>query len=338
MSIARLEPEVLGAAQVGAHLLRGSPSPVAEREARQPQPELHRRPSVAARGRAARRPRPRRRAPPGGVFRLRPIMTAPSIRTIEIARQVADARAPRARSRPTSRSGASHSTMSAARPGREHARRRGRGRARCCRSPSRRRPPARRRRARRGGPCTRRIPSGTTPVPDGASLPMITRRSPSSASPSPPARAIRTASIAARPLPQWTISIAMSVSTTRSMSASDIGVVPPLTWPTMCGRASSTASAAIGFEPAIDGPPVWNVTVIPCCFAQATIGAACAPVLTLPSPISPTSVTPPAAISAKSCSSSPSSRIGAPAVDLHAGGPEVRRRPWPPRSRAPSAR
>ena len=36
----------------------------------------------------------------------------------------------------------------------------------------------------------------------------------------------------------------------------------------MCGFASRTASAAIGFEPAIDGPPVWNVTVMPCCFAQ----------------------------------------------------------------------
>ena len=168
---------------------------------------------------------------------------------------------------------------------------------------------------------TRRIPSGTTPVPDGASLPMITRRSPSSASPSlPQPAAIRTASIAARPLPQWTISIAMSVPTTRSMSSSDIGVVPPLTWPTMCGFASRTASAAIGFEPAIDGPPVWNVTVMPCCFAQATIGAACAPVLTLPSPISPTSVTPPAAISAKSCSSSPSSRIGAPALTFTPAG------------------
>src|SRR5207237_278613 len=72
-------------------------------------------------------------------------------------------------------------------------------------------------------------------------------------------------------------------------------------------------SALIGLEPAIDGPPVWIVTVMPCCFAQRTIGAASLPVLTEPSPISPTSFTPAAAISAKSASVRPSSRIGAPA-------------------------
>ena len=63
---------------------------------------------------------------------------------------------------------------------------------------------------------------------------------------------------------------------------------------------------------------------MPCCFAQATIGAACAPVLTLPSPISPTSVTPAAAISAKSCSSRPELEDRRAGVDLHAGGPQVR--------------
>ena len=105
----------------------------------------------------------------------------------------------------------------------------------------------------------RRIPSGTTPVPDGASLPMITR------SRAPPSRASPIAWSAARPLPQWTISIAIPDATSASMSASDSAVVPPLTWPTMSGRASRTTSARIALEPAIDGPPVWNVETMPCC-------------------------------------------------------------------------
>ena len=84
-------------------------------------------------------------------------------------------------------------------------------------------------------------------------------------------------------------------------------------WPTTWGSASSTTSALIGLEPAIDGPPVWMVTVIPWRFAQRTMGAASAPVFTEPRPISPTSLTPARAISAKSSSTSPSSRMGAPA-------------------------
>ena len=124
----------------------------------------------------------------------------------------------------------------------------------------------------------RRIPSGTTPVPDGASLPRITRpRAPAS-------RASPIACSAARPLPQWTISIAIPLATSCSMSASGSAVVPPLMWPTMSGRASSTTSARMALDPAIDGPPVWNVETMPCCRAQASIGAACAPVFTEPRP------------------------------------------------------
>ena len=76
----------------------------------------------------------------------------------------------------------------------------------------------------------------------------------------------------------------------------------------------------MALEPAIDGPPVWNVTVMPWVLAQATIGAAWAPVFTPPRPISPTSVTPASAMSAKSRSSNPSSRIGAPAWTLTPAG------------------
>src|SRR5215467_7346101 len=72
----------------------------------------------------------------------------------------------------------------------------------------------------------------------------------------------------------------------------------------------------MGLLPAIDGPPVWIVTVMPCALAHRTIGAASLPVFTEPRPISPTSRTPAAAISAKSCSVMPSSRIGAPACTL----------------------
>ena len=72
--------------------------------------------------------------------------------------------------------------------------------------------------------------------------------------------------------------------------------------------------------PAMDGPPVWNVETMPCCRAQASIGAASAPVLTEPRPTSPTRLTPASASSAKSCSSRPSSRIGAPAWTLTPAG------------------
>ena len=91
-------------------------------------------------------------------------------------------------------------------------------------------------------------------------------------------------------------------------------------WPTTSGSASSTTSPLIALEPAIDGPPVWMVTVMPCFFAHRTIGAASLPVLTEPSPISPTSLTPAFAISAKSSSTMPSSRIGAPACILTPAG------------------
>ncbi len=112
----------------------------------------------------------------------------------------------------------------------------------------------------------------------------------------------------------------MSVATSESISRSLIDVVPPLMCPTTWGRASSTTSALIGLDPAMDGPPVWMVTVIPCCFAQRTIGAASLPVRTVPRPISPISFTPARAISAKSSSTMPSSRIGAPACTLTPAG------------------
>src|SRR5438552_4612999 len=113
--------------------------------------------------------------------------------------------------------------------------------------------------------------------------------------------------------PHCTISSAMSVATSRSISAGVMDVVPPLMWPTTSGAASSTTSALIGLLPAIEGPPVWMVTVMPWARAQRTIGAASLPVFTEPRPISPTRRTPAAAISAKSPSVMPSSRMGAPA-------------------------
>src|SRR5438309_1269701 len=96
--------------------------------------------------------------------------------------------------------------------------------------------------------------------------------------------------------PHCTISSAMSVATSRSISAGVMDVVPPLMWPTTSGAVSSTTSALIGLLPAIEGPPVWMVTVMPWARAQRTIGAASLPVFTEPRPISPTRRTPAAAI------------------------------------------
>ena len=66
----------------------------------------------------------------------------------------------------------------------------------------------------------------------------------------------------------------MSVATSRSISAGDIDVVPPLMWPTTCGPRLQHDLGVDRTEPAIDGPPVWMVTVMPCCLAQRTMGAA----------------------------------------------------------------
>ena len=79
----------------------------------------------------------------------------------------------------------------------------------------------------------------------------------------------------------------------------------------------------MGLEPAMEGPPVWIVTVMPCFLAHRTIGAASLPVLTEPSPISPTSLTPARAISAKSSSTRPELQDRRPRVNLDAGGTRV---------------
>ena len=127
----------------------------------------------------------------GGVFRLRPIITAPSIRTIEIPGRSPRASASNAVVAPEP-TGASHSTMSAARPATS---------APVSRRWTRAVLPVAIATATSGATSAsdarwaivRRIPSGTTPVPDGASFPRITRASP----PSSPA-ATRAAWIAAR--------------------------------------------------------------------------------------------------------------------------------------------
>ncbi len=111
------------------------------------------------------------------------------------------------------------------------------------------------------------------------------------------------------------------------MSPSGSAVVPPLTWPTMSGRASSTTSARIALEPAIDGPPVWNVETKPSERAQASIGAASAPVFTEPRPTSPMSDTPASASSAKSASVEALLEDRGAGPDLHAGRAHVGERP-----------
>ena len=102
----------------------------------------------------------------------------------------------------------------------------------------------------------------------------------------------------------------------------------------------------------MDGPPVWIVTVIPCCFAHRTIGAASLPVLTEPSPISPTSFTPAARHLREVLLDHAELEDRRAGVHLHAGGAEVRVRlggddgerlqarrcPWAARAGAPRRR
>ena len=184
----------------------------------------------------------------GGVLRLRPIRICPSMSTMEIPKR-SPARSASSAVPPTEPIGASTTQQSASRPGRDLAHRQpvdARGIAgRHAMAISGATPPSEARCA-----MTRRMPSGTTPVPDGASLPMMIRWR---------ARAsVARASVwsAVLPLPQWTISSAMLVATSESISRSLMEVVPPLMWPTTWGSASSTTSALMGLEPAMDGPPV----------------------------------------------------------------------------------
>ena len=217
MSIAVLEAEILGAPQVGAHRRRGSPSP---RRAR----------SWAGAGRTssariARRARPVQwppaAGPPpttsaaraaGGVLRLRPIMTAPSMRTIEIPGRSPIASAP--------------SAVAAAEPTGASTRHEvGRAAGRDARPTSR--PwtravlPVAIATATSGRDAAERGQVGHHPQdPErddaGARRRVVADDHPVEAADA--RAAVRTAWIAARPLPQWTTSIAMSVATTRSMS------------------------------------------------------------------------------------------------------------------------
>ena len=87
---------------------------------------------------------------------------------------------------------------------------------------------------------------------------------------------------------------------------------PPLQWEATVGPVRMTSSALTGELPGIEVPPVCIATLKPYLLAISTRGAASAGDLTEPSPISPTSHTPSRAISAKSASTSPCSRISAP--------------------------
>ena len=139
------------------------------------------------------------------------------------------------------------------------------------------------------------------------------------------ARDGRARASAVRPLPQWTISIAIpDRRPARSMSASGSDVVPPLMWPDDVRlRLEDGVRARSRSSPRSTGRPCGTSRPSRALGAHATIGAASAPVFTDPSPISPMSLTPPAAISAKSASTSPCSRIGAPARTLTPPGRNV---------------
>ena len=91
----------------------------------------------------------------------------------------------------------------------------------------------------------------------------------------------------------------------------------------------------MGLEPAMDGPPVWMVTVMPCFLAHLTIGAASLPVRTEPSPISPTRLDPGPRHLGEVLLDHAQLEDGRARVHLDAGRDARSRRPWPPRSPAP---
>ena len=256
-----VEAEVLGAPQVGAHLGERRRL-VAEREARQPQPERASGTPTSVAALVAGPPGPGPLTTSGARAGGRRV-AAPADDRLAVDEDHADARAGR-RSR-------GHRARCPRRSPRRVDERDVRlaadgDRARLepvdargvARSPGRRRSPARCRRARRGGPSSAGSRAARRRSPTARRCRGSPGRGRRSRAPGP------IACSAARPLPQWTISIAIPLATSCSMSASGSAVVPPLTWPTMSGRASSTTSARIALEPAIDGPPVWNVDTMPC--------------------------------------------------------------------------
>ena len=283
----RLEAEVLGAPEVGAHL-RERRGLLAEREAGQPQPVVHRAWPPARPGPSVRR---RRRPGPDDLRRSRRgrgVAAAaddrlPSMRTMPTPGRSPMASAPSAVSA-AEPVGASTSAMSASRRPRSSRSRAG-GPAPCCRSPSRRRSPARSRRATRGGPSSAGCRAARRPCPTA-------RRCRGSRGPSaPPSFARPIAWSAARPLPQWTISIAMSardepldvVVGQRGRAAVDVAddVGPRLEDDVGADRRSSRRSTGRRCG-----------TSRPCRAAAPRRASArpAAPVLTEPSPISPIEV------------------------------------------------
>ena len=115
--------------------------------------------------------------------------------------------------------------------------------------------------------------------------------------------------------------------TSASMSASGSDVVPPLMWPTMSGAPRGRRPRRSRSSPRSTGRRCGTSTIIPCVRAQATIGAASAPVLTEPSPISPMSVTPAGGHLGEVVLLEPELEDRGAGADLHARGPDVRVRP-----------
>ena len=112
----------------------------------------------------------------GAVLRLRPMTGDAVDEDHRDPRAGRRSRGPRAQSAADRPAGRVHDDRSATRPA-AITPVRDRGRGPCCRSRGHDDLRAPRRRATPGGPSSRRIPSGTTPVPDGASLPRMTRSS-----------------------------------------------------------------------------------------------------------------------------------------------------------------
>ena len=101
-------------------------------------------------------------------------------------------------------------------------------------------------------------------------------------------------------------------STTCRASSALMAVGPPLMWETTFGATVKISSAPTTEDPGIEVPPECIMTTMPLFLAQRHMAAASSGSFTDPNPTSPTTRTPWSAISSKSASVNPFSRITAP--------------------------
>ena len=199
--------------------------------------------------------------------------------------------------------------------------RRSRGHAARRRSRSRRPPPppGRPRRARRPTTSPGACRAAATPEPAGLSVPITSR-----------------SELAARRHERGDLTGGLDVAVVddldprRSLIQDPLDVIerqrrrPAVDVPGHVGPDRTTKSAPMIPLPGIEAPPVWTITLIPHACAQRVISAATSGSFTPEMPISPTSVTPAAAISCEVGLGQPRLEQHRAGMDLHARGAKVR--------------